>query len=374
MDKYIIRTSDRKDFKKCRQMWDFGSKMRQDWEPNTTAQPLRFGTAFHAAMEIWYKPETWEWTTDERSNVLAAMAVAEFHKSYPKPLGPDGNPITDAEMVAEWEAESLLGEAMLRNYFAQIAGKETLTPKLVEIEFEVPIVVPRDMWRVVLTDTNFSLHSVRDGDKLIHHVLHYKGLPVYYQGRLDMLAEENGHYYIVDWKTAAKFDPLNWLELEEQITSYAWALQLLLGIRIAGFIYAEFFKGAPSQPKINKNGSLSKDKSQSVTEKTYREAIDTLGLPVGDYEEFLDYLRNNERQYFRRELVQRSQQELEIAGRRIVLEAMEMVNEGTFIYPNPSKMNCNYCAFRSPCVLVNEGGDAEYALNAMFHKRVGSNG
>ncbi len=369
--KYIIRTSDRKTFKKCRQEWEFGSKLRQDWESNKVSQFLRFGIAFHKGMEVWHDPKTWEWTKDERRNVLAGLAVTAFYKAYPKPDDEYGNLITDPVLVEEWQAESELGAGMLKNFFAQGKYTDTFLPKFVEIEFEVPIVVPDNLMGIVCSQLNFDVQRMAIGDKEFN-VLHYNDSPVYYQGRLDMLAEEDGNYWIHDWKTAGKLDSLEWLDLEEQITSYCWALQFMLGIQIKGFVYSEFFKGIPGPPKVNKNGKLSVDKSQSVTKETYLAAIDKLGLPVGDYQDFLTYLENNERQYFRPTQVTRSESELELAGRRIVLEAMDMINEDTFIYPNPSKGNCNFCAFRYPCVLLNEGGDVNYALEAFFHKR-GSN-
>lgn len=369
MDKYIIRTSDRKAFKKCRQAWDFGSKMRQDWEPNKVSHYLRFGTAIHKGLEVWHNPVTWEWTKDSRRDVLANLAVVAFYKAFPKPNDESGKMTTDPVAIAEWKEETILGVGMLQNFFAQ--REENFTPKFVEIEFEVPIVVPDDMVALVgrYYSEGFGVKIMTIGE-CEFEVLHYNEIPIYYQGRLDMLVEDShGHYYIHDWKTTARFDELDWLDLEEQITSYCWALQVLMGIRISGFVYSELFKGMPSEPTVLKSGKLSKDKSQNVSKETYRAAIDRLGLPVADYQDFLDYLGSNERQYFRRTRVQRSQRELELAGRRIVLEAMDMVREDISIYPNPTPMNCKRCDFFGPCVLLNEGGDVEFALNNSYHKR-----
>ena len=56
-DKLIVRTSDRGTFRRCRELWNFTSKIRENWEYVPGVEALDFGTAIHAALEVYYDPD-----------------------------------------------------------------------------------------------------------------------------------------------------------------------------------------------------------------------------------------------------------------------------------------------------------------------------
>jgi hypothetical protein len=336
--KHVIHTSERKDFKRCRQLWDFRSPNRLSLEPKSEARALVFGTAIHAAEEVFYDPATWNADRD----VVQATALLAFK---------DALPYTDDQDMEEWEAELKLGVAMLNHYFQWAASKDKgLTPKYVEIEFEVPLLPPfgMDTWGEDLEP---------DGS--------YSECIVAYAGRIDALVEdEYGGLWIMDHKTAGKFDSEDFLVMDQQVTSYCWALQHMLGIKIEGFIYNELRKDAPHKPAVLQNGTLSKAKNQNTTFDLYLTAIKEGGYPVNLYSDILDYFKNQGNKFFKRTYVRRSPRELELAGEVIALEAADMLSNPS-IYPNPDR-HCSYCAFRAPCLARMDGSDYGWILDGNF--------
>lgn len=343
-DKLIIRTSDRGNFKRCRMQWEFGSKIRMNYEKSRVGVALRFGTAVHAGLEEWYNPVTWD---KLKPSGRAHLAMTAFHKAWPKPASDDPE-----EFHTEWQEYSELGVGMLNNYFDYSVKYDDFKPVYAEIEFEVPI--------------PFSPEQQYDNPKFESRdeYLWYRGMPVVYQGRIDLIVQDDhDRYWIWDHKTAGRFDSTEWLALDDQVGSYAWAIQQQLGITIAGITYNELAKEVAKPPKVLKNGSLSQDKRQITTEKIYRETLAQQGLSVVGYEEYLSYLAENPRQFIRRTQVHRSQRELQIIGERILAEAIEMLDSPS-IYPTPSKFNCTGCDFFQACIARNDGSDYQWILDS----------
>jgi len=348
---HIIRTSDRIAFKKCRQQWNWSSKIRSDLEPNRSDFNLTFGTAIHRGLEHYYDPRLW-------NDVQAreALAIVEFVGALPKPPQ-DADPEQEA---AYCEAVDL-GKGMLCNYFAWARKHDHFTPKYVEIEFEVPIPVPHDL---TYLPEGFSIYVI-DG----REYLDYQDEPIVYQGRIDLIVEDDwGALWIADHKTAGKFYDTEFLQLDEQCSSYAWAIQEMLGIRVEGVLYNELRKTLPHPPKQLKSGKFSTDKSQETTYDLYVETLAQHGEDVLGYEPFLSWLQENEKPYFRRTQVHRSQRELALVGHRIAYEAIDMLNAPS-IYPSPDRFTCGRCAFKTPCLALMDGSDHAWMLNELFHRR-----
>ena len=331
--KYVIHTSERKDFKGCRQRWDFRSPNRMYLASNREDRNLRFGTAVHRGLETYYEPATWQ---GDRAAVEALCLLA-FTDAYPYD-GPEG----DLEQQDAWQADLHLGAEMLKGYFKWAPKYDNFTPLAVEQKFEIELLYR--FWGP--TEWN----------------------QVYYAGKLDALVEDShGDYWIIDHKTAGKFDPEDFLVMDDQITSYCWAMQQVLNIPIAGFIYNELRKDAPHPPDTLKNGMLSKNKQQNTTYELYLDKIKEVGQSPSLYSDILEHLSNQGNKFFRRTYVRRSPRELELAGERIVLEAKDMLSNPS-IYPNPDR-HCTWCSFRSPCLARMDGSDPQWILDGNFHKK-----
>lgn len=361
----IIRTSDRGQFKGCRQAWDWGSKIRQNYEWKGVPSYLEFGTAIHMGAQIYYEPSTW--TMDRQ--VIEGLAVVGFVDNYKAArtayLRHANRESLDDLMQEEWEKQLELGKGMLHGYFEYAKNNDRFTPRFVEVEFEVPIPVPPGL----VLPPGFEN---RDGH------LWFQGEQVWYQGRIDLMVEDpDGHLWLVDHKTAGQMreDVLTFLELDEQMGSYCWAIQEMLGVRVAGAIYNELYKGVPEPPPENKTLRLGRmysvSKSQDTSYELYKATVsegDSKAYAQGLYDDILQYFKAEGNKYFRRTQVHRSPTELKNLGYRICLEAIDMLND-PLIYPNPTRFRCGNCVFRGPCLAKNDGSDFQWMLNDMYTKR-----
>jgi hypothetical protein len=72
---------------------------------------------------------------------------------------------------------------------------------------------------------------------------------------------------------------------------------------------------------------------------------------------------------FRRTRVPYTEGDLDLAGRNLALEALEMVDAGLALYPRPEPATCSRCPFRRPCLVMQRGGDPGEELASGFRRR-----
>lgn len=377
-----IHTSGRKSFRACRRRWDW--IFNQSYYPIMTAKPLEFGSAYHAAMEVYYQPATWRMDRQ----VVQALAVKTFvdycEKNRAKALQSKDQISLDEDIQLDYDERVALGRGMLEYYFREVAPKEDRgwKPVKVEVAFMLPIPNVETGEDVLWCKCDVCKKAVekwRSEHPESEAINEFpRGLPVVYAGRLDMLAEdENGNYWIFDWKTARSIATSDeFLYLDDQIGSYVWALRKL-GLNIRGFVYHEQRKGFPQPPKQNvsrRKGCLfSVAKNQDVDYETYLKHIkefDPIGYGDGSYDIFLEYLKEEGSViYFARHQIHKSDDEVTSMEYNIGMEALDMIDPGLRIYPSPGRFGCNFCAFRQPCMEKNSHGDYQYALDTMFEQR-----
>jgi hypothetical protein len=380
---HSIHTTGRRSFRGCRRRWSW--IFNDYYYPTITAKPLEFGVAFHLAMEKLYEPSTWA----ERANgvPLAEAKVAfknkteEQKKAFKKVQGE-----LEPEAEKDYRDRVKLGLGMLNYYAEKIMPSydSEFTPVKVEVAFEVPITSPQGEQLWCKCDDCWMRHERWWNAKYPARGVYirredWKGLPVTYGGRIDMLAQDQyGRYWIFDWKTAAqltKEESDGYLLTEDQITSYCWAFWIL-GIDVVGFVYAEIKKAVPSEPepltRRYKGRLYSTNKQEAYDATLYRRTVeenDTQAYLDGCYDEFLEYLETvGETTFHRRHQVDRNEDELRAAHEHIWLEACDMIDNPR-IYPQPSKFSCASCAFQQPCVAKNRGEDVEYLLASLYDKR-----
>lgn len=415
---HSIHTSERLSYRGCRRRWNWVFNDR--YYPLTTPKPLEFGTAFHKAMEKWYEPEFWD--KDPETRLTLAETVFRNTCNEQKAAYYKSQQVSelDAETEVDYLERVTLGIGMIRYHALHVSPKLDigLTPIKTEIEFEVPITDDQgnqmwckcaQCWKLFRASEFFEVtwkiwqsakylqlgdiqhplspgglfHAMPPSEREKHYRNEWRGLPVTYGGRIDCLMQDGfGRLWIVDWKTAARLSgqeegdaPDEFIQLDDQITSYCWALWLL-GIEVAGFIHHEIKKAFPVEPEPNKQKRkgawYSVNKMQNTSYDLYLETIkegDPTGYDSGAYDEFLDFLKASGNRYYSRKQVFRSAEELRQAGRNIWLEATEMCRTDLPIYPSPGRFACSFCAFRQPCIATNRGEDVSYLLESSYEKR-----
>ena len=321
----IIRTSDRGRFKRCRTLWDFESPMRQGYRYTPGIKALDFGIAVHVALEIFYDPDRLHYPREQREG-FALRAFTDSCKNQRARIllvQPD----LAVEIEEDFAERETLGEGMLEHYFLWSAEHDNFKPIKSEVEFEVPI----------------------------------PGMNAVYQGRIDLIIENEQGVWIVDHKTAAQFTDTAYMDLDMQVSSYCWAIRKQLGIPVEGVIINELRKSVPKEPQVNQNGTMSQNKSQRTSAIMFRKKLEEQGLADGPYTEYIEHLEQKSL-FFRRTTLYRGQEELDIVEQLIKLEAEDMLDPNVRIYPNPSRFNCNGCAFFAPCLAKLDGSDFEWIL------------
>jgi Zierdtviridae exonuclease len=392
-----IHTSDRGSFKRCRRFWNYNSPSRMNLVSRADIfginTDLFFGTGIHYALEQYYQPglqrdpveswQTWydiQWNggtvTEEwlgRCYDLNPQTLVQrvsgnstnVHHMY-KVRGladilPDPDPILFDEL-------RVLGIEMMKFYKAYAESNDDFEIVVAEHDFSVPI------W-------DFDNDAIMQATDTREDSPNYgKKLEVHARGRMDNIYTREGKWGIIDHKTASRIDDdyFRKLETDEQCTSYLWAAEVegkyydlpWNGQAMEEVIYQALRKTYPRPPTVLKNGMFSIDRqNESTTIGLLQAFIDANGLApiVADSEKlssYVDYVREGgDEQFIIRAHARRNRHQLVNAGKRIFVEAKEMLTPDLPIYPNiTNDFKCLNCQFRAPCIAEESGADWEQMI------------
>lgn len=374
-----IHTSERRSFRGCKRRWNWA--YREGFVPEQPAKPLEFGIAFHMAMEVGYDPATWRTTTPaQKAKHAVEVFTEECNRQREQYLRVTNQTHLEEAQGDDYAERIELGVGMLDYYWNHIHPQhdDWFEPVYVEISFEVPIKDP-DHPDFMVTDDCPPLHCTNspacgqnhsndpgDSDSM-----------VVYAGRLDGLMHDKryGGYFIWDHKTAAQLATNEeFLQLDDQIKGYVWALRKQLNIDVRGFIYQEIrkdFPRAPQELKRKMNGrSFSTNKNAPVLLEHFVPFIkmhDGDAYAEGKYDEYIQYLKSDQAPKFHQRfnpLI--NEYEMIETEKNLSNEAADMVSSRTRIYPSVGKFTCSSCAFRAPCVSVFQGEDTQYLLDTLY--------
>jgi RecB family exonuclease len=304
--------------------------------------PLWFGSGFHFALEDFHGYRTFA----DPKEALAAYAKAHRSSELPQ----------DSEETLE------LGYAMLDHYINWLKTRDTFRT------LWLPVEDPEtgETRRVPQVEVNFAIPLGEIGGQHYH-----------YGGTFDrIVVDEDGRYWILDYKTAARFDTSK-LEMDPQVSAYCWAAERLYpGLHFEGMVYQQHLKAAPAPPRKLVNGDFSVDKRQNTTYRLFRKALIEAGFKraTGKYLEYLNFLATQESvdgdKFIRRDLVRRNDAQKRAAHEQIVAELREMALRDLPLYPNPTKDCVWDCQFRAPCIALDDGSDWEYLIEENYETRV----
>jgi hypothetical protein len=378
-----IHSSDRANFKRCRRYWDWSSPARHNLtvraDIHGVNKPMWFGTGIHWALEQYYNPglshdpvESWKTWFDIqwRGGTVTKEWLDKVYDLKPKPKPGDVSlwVVRGLEDILpdpdhyEFDELKELGIQMMKFYKEYAIKNDDFIVYMTEHDFSVPI------WdyenNCILKRTDIREESPNYG----------KVLEVHARGRQDGLTvRPSGKMGIIDHKTAAKIEEDYFIKLEtdEQCTTYLWAAEVEAqyydlphkGEPLEEIIYNTLRKAYPSPPTELKNGMFSVDRTNEST--TYEMLTEWIsknipGVQLSEkQQEYVDYLRKTgDEQFIIRKPVRRNRHQLNNAGYRIYLEALDMLDSAVRIYPNISNtFQCINCAFRIPCIAKEDGGD-----------------
>lgn len=373
----MLRTSERRDFKRCPQRWWWAWRMGLRVK-NQKLGALWFGTGIHLALEHWYVPgqkrgvdprETWEKFVGDQVAHLKVEMLA------------DGR---DDGRDTAWMEAGELGTAILTNYLDTYGEDEHI--EVISPEQTFQLVVPRPGTRIPI---------------------------VRYAGTFDLVARDhsrNGHLFLWDHKTA-KAIQTGHLPLDDQAGSY-WAVathvlrkQGLIGEKesLKGIEYNFIMKSPPDErPRDELGRARNKPKKEHYVAAMREKYID-MGLdvevPIGGEgkkqalslsqtlekttlarlqelaeQEFKlivhgEVAANQPSRRFERKTVFRTVAERRKQIERIGSEAvvMDSFRYGELpLYKNPTK-DCQWdCDFRQLCELDEQGGDTEEYIRVVY--------
>jgi len=324
---YRIHASDRTAFKRCRREWDLSSRNRQNFEPiPRPGRPIDLTQALRDALAVYYFPGMWEW---DRSIVQPLV-----HQAL------DRSVRGQAETHDQARQETLdRGHALLDAYAAWAPTVDHFTPLRVDTDFEVNIPNPATPGTNLMTPA---------GDE------------IRYCDRVDLLAIDSDDAY---WVVQHRLVTGSWadhdaLQLDERTIAWSWAWpQFYLGMKVAGTVYNEVRADA---------GKLDATIPQPAgpPQVVHHRRMYARSGPVSG-----ERLQAEGTDAFRRTRVRRGQAELAAAGVDLAAEASTATSTDLDIYPSPAPEVCVRCAYRPPCLILNQGGEVSTELSRSYRHR-----
>lgn len=326
-------------FRTCRRRWYLDTHLRLAPKTQVTWY-LIFGDCIHAALEAYYK-----------SGRDAKKMRAAFNRAWKKEDG-----ILRERYAAfysmgigdEWDKHKERGLEMLRCY-DMFDREDPFFDRIDEVAIE---------------ERSFIEILGPDGEPL-------PGNPLL-SGKIDLVGMAKRDRWIEDHKALASAPSDAALDIDDQLTGYTYIYWRISDNLVRGAMYNVLIKDPPKQPKMLKDGSLSKDKSQRTTYSLYIEALDALGLDHADYDEILTFLQaSGWRRFFVRIGTTRSMEQLasyEDHLWRTVRDMQACIEDPTEAYPNPSQYVCPGCSVMPICAAMEAGENVDWVIERGFQE------
>lgn len=246
-----VSHSELKTYERCPKQWHY--KYEELLVPRQKSRPLFLGNWVHAALEAHYRNGDWKIGHAPYLKIWNSL-FEEERIALRKPRTRNGKTFPTIAPLPE------MVESIMRSYVWYYRD-DGWTPHYVEHEFRV--------------DTGVKIDGVQ----------------VLLKGIIDLIVEDSEGLWIIDHKTAGNIpEPTAFHAMDPQLMLYPWAAKRALGIEVAGVVYNYVRSKAPSVPKLNRDGSISKRKL--VTDyPTLRRFLRANGRDPADYSQVLHPLR-----------------------------------------------------------------------------------
>lgn len=348
-------------------MWNWRSPIRQNLVPTgQNISALWFGTGIHFALEDWHGDRRWGDSTTAAFNAY----VDAFRQS---------------ELPEDFEELYVLGLNMLEYYMLNWEPhhfknfRTASTHDIMEAQLKLGGDTFLDEQRVMsphdrpLVEVNCVIPLQRIFFDDVDYSSQVHDRPVEYSMTFDRVVIDEYHrFWIVDYKTAARFDTGK-LETDPQASAYTWGAQEYFGIPFEGVIWIQLLKVSPEGPRLLVNGEFSQAQNQRTTYRMYKQALERHfgGVPQR-YVEHLNNLASQETEhgdkFIRYDKIRRNEHFVRMETWKIREELKDMLNPNLPLYPNPTR-DCQWdCPFRSVCLSFDDGSDWEWLLENNYEK------
>ena len=289
----------------CPRFWSY--KNIQNYVVNEKASALSYGVIWHKLLEVILLEvqKKDEMVSESRLNEIVENNLSTIIEDY---FLSEGNEEAYQEELSFGNVEGIskrIENAITGWWLSWKVFLERFKILYVELPVVAPIVKPDGeiaRFETYLVDEGAYLRPARIGEKEGGFILE---IPYYKVGKIDVLVEErcSGDLWICDHKTSASPAMYeNNITFDVQLPSYAslvdyektcGKLQHLKERTIRGVIYDISHSKIKGIPEKLKTGKLSKAKNAGVTSWIYQKAIEKYELPLSQYKDHLEYLKNN---------------------------------------------------------------------------------
>lgn len=148
-------------------------------------------------------------------------------------------------------------------------------------------------WKSYFTNVLYEVDEFLKDKEILYRELKIENEDI--RGIIDLVVKDNDYYYLFDYKFSVSVKDLEDLNIDQQLYIYAASFALKYNIPLCKIKtgYINIKKTDYDEPRMLKNGTLSKDKSQLVSSKKYLEYVEKLNLDVDDYKDVLIELDSN---------------------------------------------------------------------------------
>lgn len=247
-------------FLNCRKLFEF----RYIRKLKPIDEPIYFGigSAFHKAIELWY---------DKHDADLSRGAIRSYFEAKAPDMEAENYFEREQEIKAALDDTMRIFSRYLNHYREEDKGLEFM-----EIEKDLSI--------------NASKMGLWAGIEI--------------RLRVDAIVKKSGLLYLMEHKTAKGINALYKKKLTVDLQSMFYILCLRsLGFPVQGVIYNVTSSTLPMKPEVLKSGKISTAKNRKPDLREYIAEIERNGLDVNDYSEYLDWLKDNQGEYFYREII-----------------------------------------------------------------------
>ena len=206
---------------------------------------------------------------------------------------------------------------------------------------------------------------------LVEHTLEQEIAPgIVLTGTPDLVArrKSDGGLYLLDWKTRSTFQDIGAERYNLQFLIYTWMLGKA-GHQVQGSQIYEIISDVPKEPKLNKDGCVSKSKVRTTLAMLER-AIEDSGSLAHEYEDLIKYVKGIEWQRLTFDF--RDAATIERTIQEVVVPAALAMAEGRKPLRVANRFTCGSCDFAKLCFGALEGDDTSFIRSESYVNSDGS--